>query len=438
MARKPHETREGTRGASNVSAARPLFFGALFTLACGAGGGAVHAALHDDLSTLRRSIGEEQRAGKLDASRVHRIAEAVASREVYAGAGPAASTRIRSLRACAQPLYSALSARAERNDEVGAEATLVLLAAGRVKADDLVRRHDASDSGAWRAVAARASVAPERFTARRRYFVDPDERVRRAALEAAIESPASLDLDMLAESARLDPDPMSQSLAVRAIGALGGDRAVRLLADAWERAEEDLRLSIVEAYGAKRSFSAGGRERLLRIAESGTGLPAVAAAGVLLRVDESASGTAVTLLARAITESASDEQRLAIATGPLEGPIPAALNKAAKDADPEVRIAALERLLTVPAERAGALAALRTEAKPSAAAPAAARDALARAGDKSVAPALKKELGSTDIRARERAGSALLALNDYESAASLLGDGEASVRVSIACKILSK
>jgi hypothetical protein len=301
-----------------------------------------------------------------------------------------------------------------------------------------VRRYDSADSGAWRAVAARASTAPERFTARRRYFVDPDERVRRAALEAAIEAPASLDLEVLAESARLDPDPMSQSLAVRALGALGGARALRLLSDAWERAAEDLRLSIVEAYGARRSFDAGGREQLLRIAETGRGLPAVAAAGVLLRVAPNASGTAVTLLARAITEGASDEQRLAIAMAPLAGPVPEALNQASTDADPEVRIAALERLLAVPAQRKRALAALRAEAKLSARAPAAARDALARAGDGSVSPALKKELVSPDILRRERAGSALLTLNDYASAASLLGDGEANVRVSIACKILSR
>lgn len=435
--------RQKRRAASTdvPTASLRLLFGSVALLAvaaCGAGGGAVHAALHDDLTTLRRSLGEEQRAGKLDSARVQRIAEAVASREVYAGVGPAASRRVRRLRGCAAPLYSALAARAERNDEVGAEATLVLLAAGRVEPKELVRRYDSADSGAWRAVAARASTAPDRFTARRRYFVDPDERVRRAALEAAIEAPASLDLEVLAESARLDPDPMSQSLAVRAMGALGGERAVRLLADAWERGAEELRLSIVEAYGARRSFQAGGRDQLLRIAESGRGLPAVAAAGVLLRVDASASGTAVTLLARAITESASDEQRLAIATAPLNGPIPKALSDASKDADPEVRIAALERLLSIPAERARAVAALRIEAKASAAAPAAARDALARAGDKSVAVALKKELGSPDARARERAGSALLALDDYAAAASLLGDGEANLRVSIACKILSK
>jgi hypothetical protein len=438
LAREDQERHEGARLPPKSGVVRPLFLLALLGAACGAGGGAVHAALHDDLTTLRRSIGEEQRAGKLDRARVRRIAEAVASREVYAGAGPAASSRVRSLRGCAAPLYSALSARAERNDEAGAEATLILLAAGRAQPNELVRRYDSADSGAWRAVAARASTAPERFTARRRYFVDPDERVRRAALEAAIEAPASLDLEVLAESARLDPDPMSQSLAVRALGALGGTRALRLLGDAWERAAEDLRLSIVEAYGARRSFDAGGREQLLRIAESGRGLPAVAAAGVLLRVDSKASGTATTLLARAITEGASDEQRLAIATAPLSGPIVEALNEASTDADPEVRIAALERLLAVPAQRTRALAALRDQAKPSAAAPAAARDALARAGDASVSPALKKELVSADLRRRERAGSALLLLEDYASAASLLGDGEANVRVSIACKILSK
>ena len=408
----------------------------LLPIAC-ASTGAVEAALHSDLGTLKRSIGEEQRQGELDRGRVKRIAEAVAAREVYSGAGPGASARIRGLRSCSAPLLSVLTARAERPDEAGAEATLALLAAGKLAPATLVARHAESDSGAWRAVAARASTASEHYQLRRRYYLDPDERVRRAALEAAVEAPAALDLEPLLEAARLDPDPMSQSLAVRAIGSLGGQAAVRALVDLWERAEQDLRLSILEAWSLKRSLSAGGREELLRTAETGRGMPAVSAATLLLRADPSSAGLAATLLKRAVAENPSDEQLLAVGAVPLDASAIEVVKKAATDADPAVRIAALERLLEVPAERTRAVNALREEAKRSAAAPEAARAALARAGDPSVKPELKKALASADGQRRTQAGMGLIALGDYANAATLLGDGEAGVRLAIACRILN-
>jgi hypothetical protein len=414
---------------------RAVFVALLLPLACGSTG-AVQAALHSDLTTLRRSIGDEQKQGALDRGRVVRIAKAVASREVYSGAGPGASGRIRGLRACSAPLLDVLSERAERPDEAGAEATLALLAAGRVSAGTLVARHAESDSGAWRAVAARASTSAEHFRLRRRFYADPDQRVRRAALEAAREAPALLDLDPLLEAARLDPDPMSQSLAVQAIGSLGGEAAVRALADLWERAEEDTRLAIIDAWSFRRSLEAGGRERLLRSAESGRGMPAVSAAIVLMRVDPESAGLAATLLRRALAENPSDEQLLAAGAVPLDPATIEVLRKAAKDADPAVRIAALERLLEVKADKARALAALREEAKRGAAAPEAARAALARAGDASVAPELRKELAARDGQRRTQAGMGLIALGDYAHAATLLGDGEASVRLAIACRII--
>lgn len=408
----------------------------LVLLGCGSSG-AVEAALHSDLPSLRSSIGAEQRSGELDRGRVTRIAEAVAAREVYSGKGPAASTRIRGLRSCSTPLLSVIAARAERPDEAGAEAKLVLLEAGRATPSSLVAKYAESDSGAWRAVAARATTAPEFFHLRRRFYVDPDERVRRRALEAARQAPAELDLEALREAARLDPDPMSQSLAVRAIGALGGQAAVRALNDLWERAEDDARLAILEAWGAKPTFQAGGRAELLRVAETGRGMPAVAAALTLLRVDPSSAALATALLTRTITEGPTDEQLLAIGAVPLEASALEAVRKAAHDADPDVRIAALSRLLEVSAERNRALTALRDEAKRGAAARESARAALARAGDASVRPELQKALGSNDGQRRTEAGMSLLDLGDYRNAATLLGDGEASVRLAIACRILA-
>lgn len=397
--------------------------------------GAVKAALDSDLTTLRRNISKEQNEGELDRGRAKAIAGAVAAREVYAGTGAGAVQRIRSLRACTLPVLPALEARAERRDEAAAEATLVLLAAHRVSADELARRYDDADSGAWRAVAARASVAPARFAERRRYFADPDQRVRRAALEAALEAPAALDEPALLEAARLDPDAMCRSLAARAVGAVGGEGAVRALVDLWDRADEDDRLNIVEALGDRRTFKTGGRAELVRIAESGRGLPAIAAASVLVRVDPSSAAEATNLLARAIKEGTVDEQVLAIESVSAGGAASPALHDATHDSDANVRVAALEKLLGVPAERAQAFTALRNEAK-AADGDGAARAALARAGDKSVSPAFVKELGARAWQEREGAGFALISLGDYTHAATLLADDDANVRVAVACRIL--
>ena len=400
--------------------------------------GAVDAALHGDLARLRETIAEESRQGAIDRDRAREIARAVAEREVYSATGPDGARRIRSLRRCAEPLFGVLEARAETLDEGGAEATLSLLAFGRAEKRALVRRFARSDSGSWRAVAARAATLPEHFALRRAYFADPDERVRRAALEAAYERPGSLDLDALAEAARLDPDPMWRSLAVRAIGASGGERALRALADLWERSEEDVRLSIVEAWSARRAFASGGRAALLREAESGRGVTAAAAAGTLLRVDPSSRDLAVTLLVRSIGSGGSDEQRLAITLIPLERPdVIEALRGAARGADPGVQVSALERLVELSAERSSAVEALVERSRGDSRAAVDARAALARMGARAPAATLRKELASRDAGRRTAAGQSLLALGEYASAARLLGDGSADVRVATACAILA-
>jgi hypothetical protein len=399
-----------------------------------ASSGAVNAALESDLGALRRSIRDEQRTGVLDQSRAKKIARAVAEREVYAGSGPGAVARIRSLRACSSPVLPALEARADRQDEAAAEAALVLLAAHELSPETLAGRYEDADSGAWRAVAARASVAPERFARRRRYYVDPDQRVRRAALEAAVEAPASLDEAALLGAARLDPDAMCRSLATRAVGAAGGEHAVRALVDLWDRADEADRLNVVEAFGERRAFEAGGRSELLRIADSEHGVPAVAARGELARLDTTSAAAMTNLLARDITDGSADEQELAIEMAPLSGPVVPALERATRDAEPIVRVAALERLLDVPEQRATALAALRREAKTDATG--AARAALARAHDASVRPALVKELAAPGWQARKDAGISLISLGDYTHAATLLADDDANVRVAIACSML--
>jgi hypothetical protein len=414
---------------------RTVLYLALLAGAC-ATTGAVESALHDDLATLRRKLAEEKRRGELDEGRVTRIAHAVAAREIYSGMGIAGARRIHSLRACSKPLLDDLDERAGRFDEGGAEATLVLLASGRLSRRSLVEDYAEADSGAWRAVAARAATLPEDFALRRKYFVDPDERVRRAALEAANEAPTALDEPALLEAARLDPDPMSRSLAIRGLGALGGERVARGLRDLWERAEEDGRLAILGAYAMKATYVTGGREALLREAEAGHGVTAVAAAAELLRVDSRYRETAVALFVRALGDGGSEERHLAVLLAPLDHPSVVTALKKIGEGDPTVRVAAFERLATLPKERGSALGELRKLAKSSTASEEA-HAALARAQDASVAPKFRGDLASKDELRREAAGRALVALGDYANAATLLGDGSADVRVATACTILA-
>jgi len=408
----------------------------ILTVGC-ATRGAVRAALGSDLASLQRAIVDEQGRGDLDRGRALEIAQAVAEREIHSERGRAAAQRIRLLRSCSRPLLGPLGARAERADEGGAEAALILLAMGARKPDPYARRYVDAESGAWRAVAARASVAPASFTRRRAFFTDPDERVRRAALEAALEAPAPLDLEPLLEAARLDPDPLARSLAARAVGKLGGTQAARGLSDLWERADEDVRLTIVEAWSMPRSFQSGGREALLRAAESGQGVTAVAAAGALLRTDRLLAGAMTTLLLRAVADGSSDEQMLALLLVPLEARSLSVLEAASRDPDPTVAISALARLADDRGQRPEAVRELARRAKGNGASADAARIALAEAGEPSVEPLLAQALASSDRERRRAAGAALIALGSFSRAATLLGDADADVRTRTACSMLA-
>src|SRR5688572_12247574 len=147
---------------------------------------AVQAALQGDLRTLQAEIQSGQQSGRFDKASIEELARAVAGREVRSAKGQPAVERLRSVRACAAPLYPVLEDRSTRPDDAGAEAALILLEANRIKAADAVRQYSESASGSWRAVAARASFTPPYALLRRQYYRDPDERVRRAALSAGL------------------------------------------------------------------------------------------------------------------------------------------------------------------------------------------------------------------------------------------------------------
>jgi hypothetical protein len=400
--------------------------------------GVVQTALHGDLVTLKRRIAESQRAGDLDRGTVEELAAAVAGREVRSAKGAEAVQRIRAVRYCAIRLMPVLRDRAERSDDAGAEATLVLLELGKISRGPLLERYSEASGGAWRAVAARSAVGRQNGPARRRLIGDPDERARRAALHAAIESRDAADLEELLETARLDPDPLSRSLATRAAGAIGSDRAVVALGDHWARADETTRITIIEAWSMPAALRNGGEQRLVWAAETTRGLPAIAAAQALARLGGSNASLGTALLARAIQEGSAPERRLAIAVAPLtDTDVRKSIQQASKSDDREVRVMALARFLDDPAARSAAVTQLRDLAKGKDSSAIQARAALATAGDSSVSRHLIAQLEAPEAELRSQAALGLLSLGDYARAAAGLADDDPEVRTRVACSTLT-
>ena len=401
-------------------------------------------ALRGNLAELKRDIQSAQQAGKLDHDAVVDLAQAVGERELTSAEGTNGAQRMRSLRGCAKPLRSAIEQRARAEDDVAAELTLILLEMHVAERTKLLHRHARSTSGAWRAVAARAAQRPIDGDMRKAFFVDPDERVRRAAFSTALEVHDPGELEALLEPARVDPDPQSQALAIRAAGAVGGERAVLALKDLWAQADDTTRIAIVDAWTAPASFVAGGARELALAAESGVGLAAVSASYALAGREGADSLAAQARLRRDILDGSDDEKQLALSIAPMNSETEAAIAKAAKDASPELRVVALTRLAGIEARRSDALRELREIANTKASSPselrarAEAQSALARAGDASVKPALVKDLHDPELAKRARAARALTSLGDYSNAATALGDDDANLRSEIACSVLAR
>ncbi len=418
-----------------------LFFGLLAGCATSP---PVRTALQGNLAQLKQDIASAQREHRLDHGAVVKLAQAIGEREVMSATGSDGAERVRTLRPCARRLRSAIERRADTGDDVAAELTLILVEAHAEGRDQAARRYAQSSSGAWRAVAARALVKPAQTEQRRRFFNDPDERVRRAAFTAARDAHEPSELDALLESARLDPDPESKTLAAAAAGAIGGERAVLALKDVWTQADDSARMGIVDAWAEHNSIIAGGDRELAIAAESAGGLAPVSASLALARAGGPEAAPANARLRRYIADGSDDEKRLALSSAPLDDENAAALEEASKKASPELRAVALARLSNEPAHRTAAILALRALAnqKISSDAERHARDAavnaLAQAGDVSVRATLVKNLSDKDRWARKQAADGLAALDDYSDAATVLGDDDASLRSDLACTILAR
>jgi hypothetical protein len=252
------------------------------------------------------------------------------------------------------------------------------------------------------------------------------------------------DVPALAEMARLDPDLLARTGAVRALAEqqAGGDVANRLR-DLWTAADEPLREDIAMAWTEPAIFHAGGREALRLVVggkESPGAIEAAAALELVWPDDAELRALASALVVRGIEDGPTGTRLHAIAVARLDGDTDSvkAIEEAADDDDEAVQVAALARMLDVPADRARATTALRLVAGHERTGENASRAlmALAGAGDLAVQQWIEDDLAAKDPYERLSAATALAALGRPARAAPLLADADPMVRARAACTLV--
>lgn len=435
---------------------------ALTLVACG--NPAYRAAERGDSARLRSEIAARHEAGKLSNGEAASLARAVATRElVTAKDDTTATARIRESRACAAELDDALEERMKKHDGAGAEAALARLEDGRLS-DGSARDFLSDADDRWRAVATRTLHRDDDRKRRQLAILDPSPRVRRSAIRAAGQAKDVTDLDLLYETARVDPELLLRNEALRAMsqilrsdaGERGKSRAadhVNRLRDLWTSGDDAIREDVAVAWALSPVFENGGREALRVEIASGRGPGALAAAGVVLRSaakDGELTLSASALIARSIAEGSRRDRMHALAIARTSGPELEAIRKASKEEDVDVRVPALARLLDSKPDHDAALKELETIAGQGVTskngapsddarvreAASRARLALAHAGDLRIQAWIEQDLVASEPNRRLGAASALAALGRPARAVMLLADPDASVRTRAACTML--
>jgi hypothetical protein len=265
--------------------------------------------------------------------------------------------------------------------------------------------------------------------------------VRRAAFRASAEASDPRDVASLAEAARLDPDGLARTDAVRALARIGGKNVVDLLRDVWTHADEPLHDDIALAWSAPQSYDLGGREELRVLIASERGAGVIAAAGAVARehaADAEMRASALALLGRAIERGTERERLEALAISPLAPEVLDSIKHASTDgADGTVRVAALGRLVEIERLRADAISGLEAFAAQRDENGSRARLILAEAGDTRIQAWIEADLHATAPRTRIDAAMALAALGRSARGAMLLADADPEVRTRVSCTLLA-
>ena len=443
----------------SFSLARPALV-LVAVAACGSP--ALRAAEQGDSAKLRAEIAQKHEKGKLSNGEAADLARAVAEREITTATDEStALARLRETRACASELDDALESRMKKRDAAGAEAALSRLEDGKLS-DGAARTwlDDADDR--WRAVAARTLHRGGDRQRRQAAILDPSPRVRRSAIRAAAHAKDPTDLDILFETARVDPELLLRNEALRSISAIlralgdkGRPRAAEMavkLRDIWTSGDDALKEDVAVAWGLSPVFENGGREALRVALSSSNGPGAIAAAGVVGRnagKDAELATSANALLARTILDGSRRDRLHALAVARGEGMVLDAIRKAAQDDDREVKVPALARLLDSKPDREAAKRELYAIAgygvrgfdgkadDPRGLEHAArARHELASAGELRVQAWIEQDLAAPEPARKTSAASALAALGRPARAAPLLADPDPSVRTRAACTMM--
>lgn len=404
--------------------------GMVFSLATGCG---ASTALEQARSGNYQALHEEILHNPPTNRQARQLAEATLRFEIEHSVDRRDRSFIQSLRPCSDQVPRALAARARVADGVGAEAAMLLLELDRF--DRPGQYSDARDGG-WRALAARASSKPDRS----KHLIDPDERVRFAAISAMETSGDSSNVSYLLESAHRDPNPELRKRAIALLGSHTQPGLAGRLRDYYPQLDEALRLAVIEAWGTAPLYQEGGLRELQTVIIGQTAVETVAAAGILARDPlPDVYNPALTRLERVMNEGTTREQRLALVLMPLHHVQTTRLLIAATGSpEPQVAVIAWSRLLSHEKFRNQAKRALLKLAKQSDAGLALqAQLALATSRSGEVTPTLRANLNAPNPSTRKWAALGLLRLGAVSDASLLIADKSPEVRRAVACRILS-
>jgi hypothetical protein len=428
---------------------------ALATFASGCASPAVRYAERGDIVALRAEIAKEHAKGSLSNGEARDIAKALVDRDVAALAGDAdkAKSAIPELRACAKDVASALENRVDKHDAMAAAIAKLLVEEGIFSPGDTKRFRDDPDP-AFRSLSARRLTSSSDEEARKEALLAREVTTRQMAALASGDGAVLGELDALFEVARLDPDAEVRHLALRAaVDAVARNKsdvldgltsspnederralsaakvALDRLRDAWTTGTKGLR----EALRAR--LGEGGPDRLVLVsAILRMGSSRTEAEDTFLR--ENAARVAVS----ALREGSTLERSFAVILVRPEGQGLEALQKASRDADQDVVLSAMGKLLNVPSEANRARFELVRFAgrKDDLVHAPRARGILAGARYLPVQVWLEEQAAQkAAVGLRLRAVAGLAALGRVARAAPLLADEDPHVRARAACLVLA-
>jgi len=405
------------------------------TVGC-AGVTASRPAREGNYEQMRAAIQDDLRHGRLSFGATQDLAYTVSKREIKVAKDAEAVRHIRLMKSCTRELSGPFEQRAGGSDRAAPIAAMALLNVDRGSPGKWRSRLDSTDPD-WRAVSVRTLTSKSDGENRRKAMVDHDQQVRMAAMLAAEKAKDPADRPVLLDAARHDPDGVIRVTAIRALARVATADDVSAMRDMWALATPQVQQWLVASWGFPNALEHGGGRYVLWVAETQTGLPSIIAGGILMRIGGEMRGYGSAALFAGAQDGLATNRVLAIGMAPLqeEGWMEL-INKLSQEAEPVVRVAALEKLVTHPKTREQAKEKLHESAKSKGPESAEAKQAMARVGDRRVTGLLDVDAKSKDAAVRQATMRSFVALGDYARASVFLADPVVTVRLNTACTLL--